>query len=562
MPARISALTGRSSFICAQCRKALTAPKRRRLLSTSPKTPEIYDVVTVGGGPAGLALLAALKSSPVTSHLKTALIEIQDLTKPRQWSSPGDQFSNRASSFTPSSVSFLETTGSWAHVDQTRIQAYDEMQVWDAANDASIQFDWNAETQKYNAPPQTIATMCENANLTRGLLERIVELGAGSSLFSSTSVSSIENGVDDPEGLNLSTWPVLSLESQSQPHSQSQSAGQPPSDTPNPTPTNIAARLLVGADGFNSPVRAFAGINSSGWDYNRHGVVATLTLQPADSNTATDRTHDFDLFSSEPLPNRATAYQRFLPQLGGPIAILPLPHDRASMVWSTTPANAAYLKSLPPSAQVAMINAALRLSQTDLKYLLSLPAHSHSDSAKTDTDADTDANVQHETELRWRLEHTDSAPADLTRQQPPPFVTGIQENSLASFPLRFRHATSLINPRVALIGDAAHTIHPLAGQGLNLGLADAKSLAECIAYSVSHGMDVGDAMALERYSSARFGRGLMMAGGVDVLNSLYQLGSGGDGMLASVVGQARGLGMKVVNQLVPGLKGLIMRQAS
>jgi ubiquinone biosynthesis monooxygenase Coq6 len=437
------------------------------------------------------------------------------------------------------------------------------MQVWDAANDASIQFDWKAETQKYNAPPQTIATMCENANLTRGLLERIVELGAGSSLFSSTSVSSIETGADEPEGLNLSTWPVLSLESKS----KTQSAGQPPSDPPNPTPSNIAARLLVGADGFNSPVRAFAGINSSGWDYNRHGVVATLTLQPADSNTTTDQTRDFDLFSSEPLPNRATAYQRFLPQLGGPIAILPLPHGRASMVWSTTPANAAYLKSLRPSAQVAMINAALRLSQTDLKYLLSLPAHSHPDplsnsaDTDTDTDADADANV-HETELRWRLEHTSSAPPGLTRQQPPPFVTGIQENSLASFPLRFRHATSLINPRVALIGDAAHTIHPLAGQGLNLGLADARALAECIAYSVSHGMDIGDAMALERYSSARFGRGLMMAGGVDVLNSLYQLGSGGDGMLASVVGGARGLGMKVVNQLVPGLKGLIMRQAS
>ncbi len=403
------------------------------------------------------------------------------------------------------------------------------MQVWDAANDASIQFDWKAETQKYNAPPQTIATMCENANLTRGLLERIVEVGAEPSLFSNTSVSAIETGEDDPEGLNLSTWPVISLEPKS------------PGPLSHNNPTNIAARLLIGADGFNSPVRAFAGINSSGWDYNRHGVVATLTLQPAD----TAQTVDFDLFSSEPLPNRATAYQRFLPQLGGPIAILPLPHDRASMVWSTKPSHAAYLKSLPASAQIAMINAALRLSQTDLKYLLSLPADSAVDA--------------HETELRWRLEHT-SAPPSLSRQ--PPFVTGIQENSLASFPLRFRHATSLVNPRVGLIGDAAHTIHPLAGQGLNLGLADAKALAECIAYSVRHGMDIGDPMALERYSSARFGRGLVMAGGVDALNSLYQLGSGGDGMLASVVGRARGLGMNLVNQVVPGLKELIMRQAS
>lgn len=554
MPARLPGSGLRSSFICAQCCKSLTSSKRRRLLSTTASSaPEIYDVVTVGGGPAGLALLAALsmfvcipfprtqrlidpESSPVTSHLKTALIELQDLTKNRQWTSPSDQYSNRASSLTPSSISFLESTGSWVHVEQSRVQAYDEMQVWDAANDASIQFDWTSETQRYNAPPQTIATMCENTNLTRGLIERIVELGAESSLFANTSVSGITNGKDDPAGLNLSSWPILNLESKSSPSSSSSST------------TSLAARLLVGADGFNSPVRTFAGINSSGWDYNRHGVVATLSIQDgpsAISSHGTDESSDFnfDLFASEPLPNRATAYQRFLPQLGGPIAILPLPNGHASMVWSTTPAYATYLKSLSPSGQLSMINAALRLGQTDLKYLLTLPS---------------DSPDAHETELRWRLAHTD-APS-VARQ--PPVVTGVQEKSMASFPLRFRHATSLINPRVALIGDAAHTVHPLAGQGLNLGLADAQSLASCVAYSVEHGMDIGDAMALERYSSDRFGKGLLMAGGVDALNSLYQIGAAGEGMLASVAGRARGVGMKVINDLVPGLKGLIMKQAS
>ncbi|KAL6245070.1 putative ubiquinone biosynthesis monooxygenase [Rhinocladiella similis] len=534
MPARLPGSGLRSRFICVQCRKSLTSLKRRRLQSTTASsTPEIYDVVTVGGGPAGLALLAALKSSPVTSHLKTALIELQDLSKHRTWTSPSDQYSNRASSLTPSSVSFLESTGSWTHVEQSRVQAYDEMQVWDAANNASIQFDWTSETQRYNAPPQTIATMCENTNLTRGLLERIIELGAESSLFANTGVSGITNGEDDPAGLNLSSWPVLNLESKSSSSS---------------SPTSIAARLLIGADGFNSPVRAFAGINSSGWDYNRHGVVATLSIQdgsPTTSSHSTDESSDFnfDLFASEPLPNRATAYQRFLPQLGGPIAILPLPNGHASMVWSTTPAYATYLKSLPASGQMAMINAALRLGQTDLKYLFTLP----SDSADA-----------HETELRWRLAHTD-APS-IARQ--PPIVTGVQEKSMASFPLRFRHATSLINPRIALIGDAAHTVHPLAGQGLNLGLADAQSLASCIAYSVEHGMDIGDAMALERFSSDRFGKGLLMAGGVDALNSLYQIGASGEGMLASVAGRARGVGMKVINDLVPGLKDMIMKQAS
>lgn len=400
------------------------------------------------------------------------------------------------------------------------------MQVWDAANDSSIQFDWKAEAQQYNAPPQTIATMTENANLTRGLLERIAELGAESSLFSSTSVSSIKPGEDDPDGFDLSTWPVLNLDPKS----------------PTSSPSTIAARLLIGADGFNSPVRSFAGIDSKGWDYNRHGVVATVTVQPADTNTTDE--NSFDLFADDELAaNRATAYQRFLPQLGGPIAILPLPQNRASLVWSTTPANAAYLKSLSPAGQLSMINAALRLSQPDLEYLFTLPASSPE---------------THDSELRWRLQHT-RAPS-LGRQ--PPIITAVQDGTMASFPLRFRQATSLVNPRVALVGDAAHTMHPLAGQGLNTGLADAQSLASCIAYAVRHGMDIGDGLALESYGRDRFGRGLLMAGGVDALNSLYQLGSGGEGMLASLTGQARGWGMKVVDSgLIPGLKGLIMKQA-
>ncbi|EXJ74437.1 ubiquinone biosynthesis monooxygenase Coq6 [Cladophialophora psammophila CBS 110553] len=531
MPAKLSVADAR--FMCIQCRKTLSLTRQRRFASTNASSPpEVFDIVTVGGGPAGLALLAALKSSPITSHLKTALIETQDLSKLRQWSLPEDKYSNRASSLTPSSVSFLEKTGAWQHVDQSRVQAYDEMQVWDAANDAAIQFDWTAETSKYNAPPRTVASMTENANLTRGLLGRIAQLGAESSLFCSTSVSSITNGEDDPNGLNLSTWPVLTLESKT------------PSLSLSPEhPSTIAARLLVGADGFNSPVRSFAGIASHGWDYHRHGVVATLTVQPTDNNSS--NAEDFDLFSEEPLANRATAYQRFLPDLGGPIAILPLPNNHASLVWSTTPSNASYLKSLPPEAQLVMINAALRLSQTDIRYMFTLPP------------SDPD---QHENELRWRLQHT--PPPAISR--PAPIITAVQENTLASFPLRLRHATSLAGPRIALIGDAAHTVHPLAGQGLNLGLGDAASLANTVAYAVEHGMDIGDGFALERYNADRFGKGLVMAGGVDALNWMYQLGSGGEGgILSRLVGQARGLGMKVVDSgLVPGLKSLIMKQAS
>jgi ubiquinone biosynthesis monooxygenase Coq6 len=78
----------------------------------------------------------------------------------------------------------------------------------------------------------------------------------------------------------------------------------------------------------------------------------------------------------------------------------------------------------------------------------------------------------------------------------PPLVRSIQPNTVASFPLRFSHADEYIGQgergnRTVLVGDAAHTVHPLAGQGLNMGLADAEALSQCIYNAVSVGGDVG-----------------------------------------------------------------------
>jgi ubiquinone biosynthesis monooxygenase Coq6 len=81
----------------------------RRFASTTADAPEVYDVVCVGGGPAGLSLLAGLKASPVTSGLKVALIEGQDLQKNRLQKDVGvESFSNRCSSLTPASVRNLK----------------------------------------------------------------------------------------------------------------------------------------------------------------------------------------------------------------------------------------------------------------------------------------------------------------------------------------------------------------------------------------------------------------------------------------------------------------------
>ncbi|WEW57676.1 Putative ubiquinone biosynthesis monooxygenase [Emydomyces testavorans] len=498
-----------SSYVCSVCRRGSIQKKRFISTSTAPQLPEIYDIVCVGGGPAGLALLAALRSSPITSKLKVALVESQDIKRAKEWKLDSSQYSNRVSSLTPSSVSFLQSIGVWQHVDTARVQPYQEMEVWDGVTGSRISFDWSANLVS-GGSAQTIATMTENANLVRGLLSRIESLADGVSVFSSTTVASIENGVDHGDGPDLSAWPVLSL-------SPSSAAGKSATTLP-----NIAARLLVGADGINSPVRSFAGISTDGWDYNRHGVVATLELSP----------------SNLPSPKPVTAYQRFLPGIGGPIALLPLPGNHATLVWSTTVQNAAYLKSLPPEAFTSMVNAAFRLSMTDVKYMFTLPSSSSSD-----------PTTQHSEELSWRMNHT------ATASSVPPMVNSVHPRTIASFPLRHRHASTYISPRIALVGDAAHVIHPLGGLGLNLGIADVASLHNTIEYAIQHGMDIGDLLSLERYAADRWIPNAKIGAGCDFLHKLYDVPGNGP------VAWARGLGLDMVNRLPP-VKDLLMKLAS
>ncbi|KAI5466241.1 hypothetical protein BGZ63DRAFT_347725 [Mariannaea sp. PMI_226] len=475
-------LLGKSGFVCRSCVHQYQAQLRR---GYSTSQDNIYDVVCVGGGPAGLSLLTALRANPVTSGLRVALVEAQDLSKVSSFSLPPTQFSNRCSSLTPSSAQFLNTIGAWKHMKRERIQDYHEMQVWDGVTDARIEFDWQGSR---SGAGKTIAYMIENLNLTSGLLKRLEELG-GVDVFDKTKVENIELG-EETEDADLREWPVVEL-----------SSGQ-----------TLAARLLIGADGANSPVRAFAGIQARGWDYGRHGVVASLQLEG-------------DGWGGE---YNKIAYQRFLPT--GPIAMLPLPGNYASLVWSTTPEKAALLKSLSPKDFIALVNAAFRLSPVDLGYLHTIPEGQ-------------------EEELLWRLQHISTDPKSI-----PQTIVGVQEGTVASFPLKLRHADTYTGERVALVGDAAHTIHPLAGQGLNQGQGDIQSLSKTIEYAVSHGQDLGTSLALESYNSERYAANHVVLGVCDKLHKLYGVESG-------PLVPLRSIGLRAVNALGP-LKNFIMEQAS
>jgi 2-octaprenyl-6-methoxyphenol hydroxylase len=115
-------------------------------------------------------------------------------------------------------------------------------------------------------------------------------------------------------------------------------------------------------------------------------------------------------------------------------------------------------------------------------------------------------------------------------------------------------AASFVGKRLALIGDAAHVIHPIAGLGLNLGLRDAAALVECVADAVALGLDPGGDGVLEAYARWRRFDTMMTAAATDGLNRLF---SNNDGALRAI----RDLGLRMVDSL-GGLKNLFMREAA
>ena len=370
------------------------------------------------------------------------------------------------------------------------------MRVWDGlSSNSRISFD-----ALISEPP--IASITENQNLSRALITRLDDLSKVS-VFDNTSVAEIHLGPPlslAPQSstlLDLSSYPHVTLSSHH----------------------TIAARLLVGADGLNSSVRTFSGIATRGWDYDRHGVVATLKLPYGTGHRSEN-------------PRGVTAYQRFLPS--GPVAFLALPGDYATLVWTTTPTQAMRLKVLSTEDFVAMVNAAFRLDVVDLNHMFTLESGQLG-------------------EFEWR-ESVQSSNKAGSEGGTPQLVASVQEGSIASFPLRLHHASTYTTNRVALIGDAAHTIHPLAGQGLNMGLADSRSLALTIEDAVVHGADIGNEIGcLDKYNGEMWMSNNKMLGAVDKLHWLYSAKSW------PVVG-LRGLGLRTVDALSP-VKGWFMRQA-
>nr|GAT46718.1 predicted protein [Mycena chlorophos] len=488
-----------------------------RAASTSAAVSEDWDVVIVGGGPVGLALAAALGSSPtVKQHLRVALVEASDLSKVQNWTPEPGTFSNRASSLTHSSQAFLKEIDVWSHVEESRTCPIEDMQVWDGVSDARIEFP--ASLLGLGAPGQGMARMTENFNLQRALL-RHLSATQHVRVFDKTKVQSIGHG----EAVG---WPLVHLDD-----------GRV-----------LRSRLLVGADGFNSPVRSFTNISSFGWDYETQAIVATMFHSPRAAF----------------MGPHTTAYQRFLPT--GPIAFLPLSPTASSLVWSTKPPLAKALIASGPDVLKSMINAAFRVPHVSVDYLYGLVLDAHnagspltasqiaSEVTWREKSHGIDANSAYASGETGKQLGIPPAEAELL----PPLVTSLQPGSVASFPLRFNHTDSYLGEgdgaRTVLVGDAAHTVHPLAGQGLNLGLADVAVLSKCIEAALLNGGDVGSRTALLPYARERYFANHKIMSTMDKLHKLYATSFG-------PVVWARSVGLEVVNEL-DTVKTAIMMEGS
>jgi 2-octaprenyl-6-methoxyphenol hydroxylase len=235
----------------------------------------------------------------------------------------------------------------------------------------------------------------------------------------------------------------------------------------------LAAPLLIGAEGRNSPTREAAHIPVARWHYDHAAIVATVTHERHHENVA---------------------YEIFYPT--GPFAILPmLPGTRSAIVWSVPAADSTAMLDLPDRA------------------------------------------MAHEIEKRMGG-----------------FLGNIEMAGPRSFyRLGFHHAATLTAQRLALVGDAGHGIHPIAGQGLNLGFRDAAALAQVLVEGSRLGLDLGDAQLLERYQRWRSLDTFMVAAATDGLTRLYGI----PGRTASAV---RRFGMGMVQRMGP-VKDRLMAEA-
>jgi 2-octaprenyl-6-methoxyphenol hydroxylase len=388
---------------------------------------ERADVIILGGGLVGLTLGIALDAHGLSSI-------IVDPADPAAMLARG--FDGRASAVASASHHMLEAIGV---ADRLTGQGcpIDTIRVSDGLTPRALAFDGTTASEP-------LGIMYEN-RLLRQALHAAAEAAEGVTLLMKAHPANVER---DAAGVRVTL-----------------SDGR-----------TLAASLVIGAEGRNSPTRTAAGINVARWSYHHTATIATLGHER---------------------PHNNIAHEIFYPS--GPFALLPMTDDadghRSAIVWTMEERDGPAMMALPDRAFLA----------------------------------------EAEKRMGGMLGALRSA------------------SPRSSYPLGFHHTARITDTRVALVGDAAHGIHPIAGQGLNLGFRDAAALAEVLIEGARLGLDLGDAQLLARYERWRALDSFLVAATTDGLTRLF-------GLPGKVPLAVRRFGLDMVSR-IPSLKNRFMAEA-
>ncbi|CCF59019.1 hypothetical protein KAFR_0F04240 [Kazachstania africana CBS 2517] len=449
--------------------------------------PKLTDILIVGGGPAGLTLATAIKNSSHLAKLKTTLVDSAKLTE-----NVLPFYSNPPTEYHNRVVSITPKSLNFitntlnVKLLENRIQPYDGCYITDGISKAHMSL--NKESMLY---------MVEIMNIQSSLLKHLKELNLKEEDFEMKENVKVENiSYSNPE--DPTSWPLVKL-----------SNGE-----------TYKTRLLIGCDGANSPVKKFSKLNTEGWKYNTFGTVATLKL-------------------NGPPIFKINGWQRFLKW--GPVAHLPLPDNNASLVWSTKGNTLSEMfVNMDTKVFASLINAAFVLSDADLEYYFNAIKNN---TMKSDELID---------DINFRINETwDNLKDDsLIDEIFPPQVVDVVKGSVARFPFKFSHVDKYVTDRIALVGDAAHTTHPLAGQGLNMGQHDVEELTKALEKATLRGLDIGSELALEPYWAECYPFNNVRLGLADKLHKLYQTDS-------KPIVAMRSLGLTLTDKIEP-VKNLVI----
>jgi 2-octaprenylphenol hydroxylase len=376
---------------------------------------DMFDVLIVGGGPVGAcaATLLVSESSNSLSPLRVCVLE------PRRAHLPtvDSPLESRVIAISRASERILISAGAWARVIGPRVEAYERMRIWHESTSPANALVFDAA----DVGEPNLGYIVENRLLQAALLDEFTAAGGHlqSADFQDLRVRADAVTVDTSAG-------------------------------------TVAAKLVIGADGAKSAVRAAVGLTAEVSDFNETAIVATV---------ATERPHE------------KTAWQRFM--RNGTLAFLPLVDGTSSIVWSAD--------NLLATNLVAM------------------------------------AATEFETELN-RASDLALGPTRLISER-------------TAFPLKRVGAHRYVTQRCALIGDAAHVVHPLAGQGVNLGLLDAATIAQLVLDARAEREDPGALRVLRQYERWRKSEVAFMSTAIDAFDRFLSHGSGPLSRLAQ-----RGLG--------------------